>query len=127
MKIFTIIFALLSITSHYQVSATVQVQGDPQVQIILTNKNQQFAQQPFQQFKSGGVPQGSVLSVDESKKYQTIQGFGAALTESSAYLLYNMDDSVFWSTLNKLFNPTSGIGVNYIRVTISACDFSLND
>jgi len=122
MKIF--LLCLLSI-SLYQISA--EVQAGAQVQIILTNADQQFSQQPYQQFKNGGVPQGSVLSMDESQQYQTMQGFGAALTESSAYLLYNMEDGQFWNTLNQLFNPTTGLGISYLRLTISACDFSLSD
>lgn len=56
-----------------------------------------------------------------------ITGFGAALTDASAYLLRQMPEAVRKDVLNRLFAApeAGGMGLNYVRVTCSASDFSL--
>ena len=100
---------------------------DVEVQTIITNSQEQFSAQPATSFTSGSPPAGPTIEVDDTVHYQTIQGFGAALTDSSAYLLHNLPKDLYWSTLNSLFNATSGIGISYIRLSISVCDFSLSN
>jgi glucosylceramidase len=69
-----------------------------------------------------------VISVDTATKFQEIEGFGAALTGSSAYLLnQKLDATAREAALNDLFNPEEGIGISYLRLTIGASDFSLSD
>jgi glucosylceramidase len=69
-----------------------------------------------------------VLVIDTSIRFQTMHGFGAALTGSSAYLLHQkMDAATRAATLRKLFDPIDGIGISYLRLTIGASDFSLSD
>lgn len=69
-----------------------------------------------------------IITIDASQELQEIEGFGAALTGSSAYLL-NQKMSVTQRNilLNDLFNPEVGIGITYLRVTMGASDFSLAD
>ncbi|MDR0546997.1 MAG: glucan endo-1,6-beta-glucosidase [Dysgonamonadaceae bacterium] len=57
--------------------------------------------------------------------YQEIDGFGAALTGSSAFLIKGMEASKRSALLNELFNPATGAGLNYLRITIGSSDFSL--
>ncbi|MEI7982683.1 MAG: glycoside hydrolase family 30 beta sandwich domain-containing protein [Bacteroidota bacterium] len=69
-----------------------------------------------------------LITVDTSTLYQVMEGFGAALTGSSAYLLHQkMDASTRAATLLKLFDPVQGIGISYLRLTMGASDFSLGD
>ncbi|MCK9422636.1 MAG: glucosylceramidase [Bacteroidales bacterium] len=69
-----------------------------------------------------------VITVDTTFKYQVMEGFGAALTGSSAYLLHQrMDVTTRAATLQKLFDPENGIGISYLRLTMGASDFSLSD
>lgn len=67
------------------------------------------------------------IKVDTTILHQEMDGFGAALTGSSAYLLKNMDDASRTTTLKDLFDPSTGIGINYIRLTIGSSDFSLGN
>jgi glucosylceramidase len=68
------------------------------------------------------------ITVDESQKLQEIEGFGAALTGSSAYLINKkMSSAQRLSLLEQLFDPDKGIGITYVRMTIGASDFSLSD
>jgi glucosylceramidase len=69
-----------------------------------------------------------VITVDVSQTYQEIEGFGAALTGSSAYLINKeLTSSQRQSLIKDLFDPSTGIGISALRLTIGASDFSLKD
>lgn len=68
------------------------------------------------------------IVLDSTIRYQEIEGFGAALTGSSAYLINRKMSTASRNTLlNELFHPENGIGISYLRMTIGASDFSLSD
>ncbi|KAG9037046.1 hypothetical protein FRB95_006899 [Tulasnella sp. JGI-2019a] len=80
---------------------------------------------------STGVPAGSaVINVNKATVYQTMDGFGATLTDSSAQLMYNMkvaNAQNYWDLLGYLFDITDGAlsaGFSSLRVPIGASDFS---
>ena len=64
--------------------------------------------------------------VDTHATYQSIAGFGAAMTDASAWLLQNkMSDRQRDALLRELFGPPPGLGMAMTRLTIGASDFSL--
>jgi glucosylceramidase len=67
----------------------------------------------------------ATIVVNPSQTYQTIDGFGYALTDGSAQLINQMSATNKSSLLSELFD-TSGndIGVTYLRLTIGASDLS---
>ena len=68
------------------------------------------------------------IDIDESEKLQEIEGFGAALTGSSAYLINRkMSAGQRLALLQDLFDPGKGIGITYLRMTMGSSDFSLAD
>lgn len=68
------------------------------------------------------------ITLNASEKLQQIEGFGAALTGSSAYLINKrMSPAQRNSLLESLFDAAEGIGISYLRMTIGASDFSLAD
>jgi glucosylceramidase len=70
----------------------------------------------------------ATLTLDSTVTYQEMEGFGAALTGSSAYLFNKKMSGVQRSSaLRDLFDPVNGIGISYLRMTIGASDFSLSD
>lgn len=66
------------------------------------------------------------IIVDTLDVKQPIDGFGASLTGSSAYLLKNMDDVSRAALLRQLFS-NDGIALKYLRLPIGSSDFSLAD
>lgn len=66
------------------------------------------------------------IKVDASKRYQTMVGFGASITDSSAWLIQNaMSESQRADLLSELFGRgPNGIGFDFTRLTIGASDFS---
>lgn len=72
-----------------------------------------------------GWPQ---VKVDTAIQYQEVEGYGAALTGSSAYLFHHsLDPTQRQRILKELFDPHQGIGLSYLRLTMGASDFSLSD
>ena len=74
-----------------------------------------------------GAPQRGLpeFTVDVSKKLQPFLGVGAALTDSSAFLLTKcMSDTAREETLCALFSPAPGAGFSVIRICMGASDFN---
>lgn len=65
------------------------------------------------------------IVLDSTTTYQQIDGFGAALTGSSAYLINQLSADNRKRLLEDLFDPEKGIGLNYLRITIGSSDFSI--
>ena len=53
-----------------------------------------------------------------------IDGFGYAITYSTAYNLLRMNAADRHYLLERTFSPERGYGVSYVRMSIGACDFS---
>jgi len=76
---------------------------------------------------SGDVREVQTILVEPEKTFQTMDGFGYALTGGSAWLIrQKLSDRQRTSLLKELFAPTDdGLGVSYLRISIGASD--LND
>jgi glucosylceramidase len=72
--------------------------------------------------QAGPLP---VLTVDDAEHFQTIDGFGFALTGGSAQLLMRMGAAQRSALLKELFTTGGdGIGVSSLRLTIGASDMN---
>lgn len=102
-----------------------QGKGSDSAAVYLTTADQQ---QLFSQQASLGKSQDTALiniRVDTSLRYQEIEGFGAAMTGSSAYVMQRyMSAEKRQTLLEELFDAEKGIGINYTRMSIGASDFS---
>ena len=68
-----------------------------------------------------GVP---VINVDDRIRYQRITGFGAAMTDTSAWLLRDgLSSAARAAVLGDLFS-VGGIHLNFLRVPMGASDFT---
>ena len=99
------------------------------VQVWLTrgNQSQLLSQQGDLSFTPGSGSNSTKIQVDSAVSYQTMDGFGASMTDSSAWLIQNeMNTTQRDNLMSQLFSPTSGIGISYLRVPMGASDLSLN-
>ena len=60
--------------------------------------------------------------VDPTLTYQTMQGFGGAITDSSATVLYTLPAAQRAQVMASLFSPTTGDGLDYLRQPIGGSD-----
>jgi glucosylceramidase len=68
------------------------------------------------------------IFVNEAKQFQTIDGFGASITDSSAWLVRNkLSESQFQKLMEQLFDRKKGIGLTLLRQPMGASDFALVD
>ncbi|KAI0821952.1 glycoside hydrolase [Trametes gibbosa] len=81
-------------------------------------------------FGSPGAIGQADITINDETLAQSMVGFGATLTDSSALLLNNLKNqnpSNYQSVLSTLFDPTDGAnaaGFSYLRVPLGASDFS---
>lgn len=66
----------------------------------------------------------SLVEIDLKDRKQEIFGFGATLTQASVKNLNRLKPAVRQAIMEKIFSPTKGYGLNFIRVPIGATDFS---
>ncbi len=97
--------------------------GDVRVRLTTGNEVYLLSEQSSINF-SRDIGDFTIV-VDTTTSYQYIDGFGAALTGSSAYLINKLSSENRTRLLNDLFDPKTGIGLNYLRITIGSSDFSI--
>jgi glucosylceramidase len=84
-----------------------------------------LAQQPDIEMSARGSLPADIV-IDVHKTYQSMAGFGAAMTDSSAWLLQNKLNVLQRAALlRELYGPPPGLNLNMMRLTIGASDFSL--
>ena len=72
-----------------------------------------------------GTGSTNVIYVDETQTYQEIEGFGASITDSAAYLLNEKATPADRDTVMRdLFSPANGIGLSFIRNPMGGSDIS---
>lgn len=101
--------------------------GGPRVQVVETTGDRTMLLQPQAALTFGTVSATSrtVITVDDTTKYQQMDGFGASLTDSSAWVVAHDLSSPQQSSLwQSLFSASSGIGISFLRQPMGATDFS---
>jgi glucosylceramidase len=87
--------------------------------------HESLLEKPPLQFGSSRLP-ALTVDVDDSIKYQQIDGFGASLTDSSAWLIsQKLSEAQRTQLLEMLFDPNKGIGLRILRQPMGASDFAL--
>jgi glucosylceramidase len=88
--------------------------------------NQKLQQKTALTFSGSGTG-SQTITVDDTKTYQQIDGFGASFTDSSAWLVYTkLTDAQRSDAMQKLFSRDNGIALSFIRQPMGASDLALN-
>jgi glucosylceramidase len=95
------------------------------VGVWITSASLSEALSPMPPVSFGAInPAIPTIQVSDATRYQQIIGFGAAMTDTSAWLLYDeLPPARRAVAMASLFGP-SGIGLNYVRVPVGASDFT---
>jgi len=98
--------------------------GTAEVWLTTTDQTQKLAPQPGAG-SSGPSTGGEMVSIDTSRRFQTVHGFGAAMTDASAQLLSQLPEEKRQAIMAELFGRGSnGLGLSFTRLTVGASDFS---
>lgn len=98
------------------------------VEVYLTtgDRARLMERQADVRFGRVGGDDGSVIDVRDDRAHQEMIGFGAALTDASAWLLmHRLDARARDDLLQELFGRDPGIGFSFVRVDMGASDFAL--
>ncbi|MGO9618847.1 MAG: glucosylceramidase, partial [Bryobacteraceae bacterium] len=96
------------------------------VNVWLTTNDQQalMAPQPSVSFTPGTGQLPSIF-ISESQAEQTIEGFGASMTDSAAYLLNGVvPRAALDGVMQSIFGRSQGIGVSFLRNPMGASDIT---
>jgi glucosylceramidase len=98
----------------------------PKAQIWLTTADQKHKLEPQKDVASAGKAKGDeTIVIDTSKHFQTIQGFGAAMTDASAEMISRLPEDRRRALMEELFGrKNGGLGFSFTRLTVGASDFS---
>ena len=92
--------------------------------LTTSTRSAVLAPQPAMQFTSQAATLPTIR-VNDMEQYQTMEGFGFAVTGGSARLLMAMSPAARTALLKEIFAPTGpGIRVSYIRVSIGSSDMN---
>ena len=100
-----------------------------QVWLTLPDQSKKLQREPDLQFGTSAGTGGAVIPIDDQVVYQQMEGFGAAMTDSSAFLIMNaMNEANRQQLMRDLFTrEDNGIGLSFLRVPMGASDFARED
>jgi glucosylceramidase len=94
------------------------------VWLTTTDEAQKLAPQPAAA-SSGQATGDEAISIDTSRRFQKVHGFGAAMTDASAQLLSGLPEDKRKAIMAELFGRgPNGLGLSFTRLTVGASDFS---
>ncbi len=97
------------------------------VYVTTNTRSLEFVKQeiPFSQKADNMSP--LTINLIANQTYQIMDGFGAAITGSTAYNLLQMQKLDRDKFLNETFSEKGGAGYSYVRIAIGCSDFSLSE
>jgi len=103
-----------------------QAPRDNSVRVWLTDvsADKWVAGQDDVLFKARKAANPLTIKIDDSVKYQKVHGFGAAMTDSAAWLIDKLSSAERAKLMKKLFDPSKGIGLSLLRSPMGATDFN---
>jgi glucosylceramidase len=99
--------------------------GEPSARVWVTTPDQalKLSDSGSVDFHQGGSDE-LTIAVDPSRTYQTMDGFGASITDSSANVLYGLDRRTREATMRRLFEDND---LSVLRQPMGASDFVAGD
>jgi glucosylceramidase len=133
LSIYVLIFAALS-CQHQQEVSTVNTESikaalqltRAEVYVTAKDSGQLLHKLAAASFHKLTQPDESypTLMLDPGKRFQTIEGFGGAITDASAETFYKLPESIQQEIITAYYDPVKGIGYTMARTHINSCDFS---
>lgn len=109
--------------------ASASMQASPEtarIWVTSGDRSALLAEQTPLTFKAASGDDAALITVDASARHQSIVGFGAAVTDASAFLIQTkLTELQRDALLRELFGRgDGGLGFSFTRLTIGASDFS---
>lgn len=94
--------------------------------ITTGDQSRLLAREPDLHFSNAAADSTtSVIQIDGRRQFQSVVGWGAAMSDAAAYLIQTkLDATQREALLKELFGRDSGIGLSFVRIPMGASDFS---
>jgi glucosylceramidase len=107
-------------------ATTSAASADVDVYVTTGDRSKLLSHEPSLRFGAIGVGNIPRIEVDDRVIHQEMVGFGAALTDASAWLIqHKLTSAQRDALLRELFGPDPGLGFSFTRLDMGASDFSL--
>jgi glucosylceramidase len=121
-SVFVLLLSVFVLNNSYGQRATHHKSNKVQVWLTDPSDSILFKQKKAIEFASIN-DQAQTIKIDRAQVYQSIDGFGYALTGGSAMLINKMSAGSRARLLNELFTTKgSSIGVSYLRISVGSSD-----
>ncbi|MGV3704875.1 MAG: glycoside hydrolase family 30 protein [Arcticibacter sp.] len=108
------------------VDPEVPTSGDVTLFVTTATRSQDFAKK-FIDFSSKSNMSPNTITLNPTQTFQSMDGFGAAITGSTCFNLMKMSQADRTRFLKETFSETEGMGQSYVRIAIGCSDFSLSE
>jgi glucosylceramidase len=129
---FLVIFSFLAFSCKPSGDSTPEpppppTKGDVDVYVTSANQSMLFQHIPVNFNTKPNMDIATTITMNPATRYQEIDGFGAAITGSTCYNLLRMSQANRTKLLMETFDTLNGDGYSYIRISIGASDFSMDE
>jgi glucosylceramidase len=101
--------------------------GEVDVYVTSANQSMLLTHIPVAFNTKPNMAIATTINLNPATRYQVIDGFGAAITGSTCYNLLRMTQANRTKLLMETFDTLAGNGYSYIRISIGASDFSMDE
>jgi glucosylceramidase len=125
-----LVFSLFGILAFLLLPHPTAIAANEPVAVWLTleDESKKLSQEPNLSFQAGSGSAAYEIQVNQERVYQQFEGAGAAMTDSSAWLIMNAISQTERNALmaNLFTGAGDGINLSYVRVPMGASDFALS-
>jgi glucosylceramidase len=120
--------ALLALAVAPCAAAAGPADGSVRAWVTSGDRSRLLAEQPAATFEPAAATDRAEVIVEPGRRFQRVTGFGASITDASAWLIRTkMPADRREALMRELFGrENGGLGFSFTRVTIGASDFSLD-
>jgi glucosylceramidase len=93
------------------------------ITVRRTDGTKRYAEEPALKWQPAGEEAAGAIVLEPARTYQEMLGFGAALTDASAYMINQLDPATREKFLHELYHP-SELAMAVTRLCIGSSDFS---
>lgn len=105
------------------IAAAAAVAIDPMARTVSSDGGLRLSKQPSISWRAAKCPENGSVRIQASVRHQTMGGFGASMTESSAINLNSLPTTTQEELLGVLFGPT-GAWLSAMKATMLSNDFA---
>ena len=92
--------------------------------VVSSSAGDRLKEQPALRFRTGGAGALPAISVDDSRTFQKMDGFGATFNEAGLISLNQLPPADQERVLKSLFDPAEGAGYTLMKSPLAGCDFA---